>query len=316
TGAEFKKEQLKVTFVQATRALRVSGERPLSDNRRSRFNVAFAVPNNCDATQIQGKFQDGVLLLTMPQFPSTSTTPPAPAAAAPPPVAPQPVVKEEPPHPLAPPPPATAVNQQEAPQSKAATAPEVKDTPNKNDQSKSEHGHDAKIVPPATESKPPPPPLDREKEGKVPDNNNNPIKSEADRPQVAGTTSSKKRKQSSSVAAAATATEEIKDEFDGEGVMSSGIKKRKEELTAAAKDAAESTSTKVGEIGERVKESAAAVVKSTAETSGKGQMGIKERMDELMREENRQAVVGMSLAVIAAVAVGAFVIYRYRSSSS
>ncbi|CAN1747852.1 Inactive protein RESTRICTED TEV MOVEMENT 2 [Linum perenne] len=324
---EFKKEQLKVTFVQSTRTLRVSGERPLSDAKRSRFNVAFPVPHNCDATQIQGKYQDGVLVVTIPQFP---TLPPAVAAAGP--------------HP--PPPPATvpaaAVKNQEASQPKSAPSipPLVNDPPNKNAQSVSQDdknseknkNDDAKTVPPAkestavaAESKPTPqekqkegkvpdvkiaPPLqEKEKEGKVPDNN--PI-SEADRQQAAG----KKRKQDSSMATAAAATEElisgrVHDQFDGEGVMSS-IKKRREGLAAVAKDAAESTSAKISDVGERVKESAAAAGRKTADEG----LQIKERLDQLVREDNRQAMVGMSLAVIAVVAVGAFVIYRYRSSSS
>jgi type IV secretory pathway VirB10-like protein len=61
------KERIKIIYVQSSHILRVSGERPLNDNRWSRFEQAFPVPENCDVDKIQGLFQQGILTITMPK---------------------------------------------------------------------------------------------------------------------------------------------------------------------------------------------------------------------------------------------------------
>ncbi|XP_062175162.1 inactive protein RESTRICTED TEV MOVEMENT 2-like isoform X2 [Alnus glutinosa] len=63
----FVKERIKIIYVQSSHILRVSGERPLNDNRWSRFEQAFPVPENCDVDKIQGLFQQGILTITMPK---------------------------------------------------------------------------------------------------------------------------------------------------------------------------------------------------------------------------------------------------------
>lgn len=65
--ADFLKEQLKITYVHSSRIVRVTGERPLSYNKWSRFNQTFPVPQNCEVNKIQGKFHDGILSITMPK---------------------------------------------------------------------------------------------------------------------------------------------------------------------------------------------------------------------------------------------------------
>ncbi|KAH8501980.1 hypothetical protein H0E87_016658 [Populus deltoides] len=64
---DFLKEQLKITYVHSSRIVRVTGERPLSYNKWSRFNQTFPVPQNCEVNKIQGKFHDGILFITMPK---------------------------------------------------------------------------------------------------------------------------------------------------------------------------------------------------------------------------------------------------------
>ncbi|KAF9676502.1 hypothetical protein SADUNF_Sadunf08G0008600 [Salix dunnii] len=64
---EFFKEQLKITYVHSSGIVRVTGERPLAYNKWSRFNQTFPVPQNCEVNKIQGKFQDGILFITMPK---------------------------------------------------------------------------------------------------------------------------------------------------------------------------------------------------------------------------------------------------------
>ncbi|KAJ6323210.1 hypothetical protein OIU77_012944 [Salix suchowensis] len=64
---DFLKNQLKITYVHSSRIVRVTGERPLEYNKWSRFNQTFHVPQNCEVNKIQGKFQDGILFITMPK---------------------------------------------------------------------------------------------------------------------------------------------------------------------------------------------------------------------------------------------------------
>jgi hypothetical protein len=63
----FVKERVKITFVQDPRILRVNGERPIQDNRWSRFNEAFPVPENCNVDKIEASFRQGILTITMPK---------------------------------------------------------------------------------------------------------------------------------------------------------------------------------------------------------------------------------------------------------
>ncbi|KAG6763367.1 hypothetical protein POTOM_030781 [Populus tomentosa] len=64
---DFLKEQVKITYVHSSRIVRVTGERPLSYNKWSRFNQTFPVPQNCEVNKIQAKLHDGILSITMPK---------------------------------------------------------------------------------------------------------------------------------------------------------------------------------------------------------------------------------------------------------
>ncbi|GLT88693.1 hypothetical protein SLE2022_067080 [Rubroshorea leprosula] len=75
---DFSKEQVRVIYVDATRTVRVQGERPLGTNKWSRFNRTFDVPQNCSTQKIHGKFHEGILTIIIPK---QITELPQPAAA-------------------------------------------------------------------------------------------------------------------------------------------------------------------------------------------------------------------------------------------
>ncbi|KAL0008220.1 hypothetical protein SO802_009722 [Lithocarpus litseifolius] len=63
----FVKDRIRIMYLKNTRMVRVHGERPLEDNRWSRFNETFPVPENCDVDKIHGNFYQGILTITMPK---------------------------------------------------------------------------------------------------------------------------------------------------------------------------------------------------------------------------------------------------------
>ncbi|KAL6129586.1 hypothetical protein ACLB2K_072936 [Fragaria x ananassa] len=64
----FLKEQVRITFVYAPGVIRVHGQRPLGNNRWSRFNQTFPLPQNCHESKIYGKISSsGVLTITLPK---------------------------------------------------------------------------------------------------------------------------------------------------------------------------------------------------------------------------------------------------------
>ncbi|XP_026416878.1 inactive protein RESTRICTED TEV MOVEMENT 2-like [Papaver somniferum] len=63
----FTKEQARVQL-EPTGNLKVSGERPLGDNKWSRFEKHFQVSSDCNTDEISATFEDGVLFIIMPKF--------------------------------------------------------------------------------------------------------------------------------------------------------------------------------------------------------------------------------------------------------
>lgn len=61
---DFLKEQLKITYVCSSRVVRVTGEKPLAYKR---FDQTFPAPENCEVNKIQGMFQNGILFITIPK---------------------------------------------------------------------------------------------------------------------------------------------------------------------------------------------------------------------------------------------------------
>ncbi|XP_043717959.1 inactive protein RESTRICTED TEV MOVEMENT 2-like [Telopea speciosissima] len=69
----FKKDQINLQ-ISYLGNLKISGERPLEENRWSRFHKDFLIPKDCNADGIHAKFVGEVLSVTMPK---KSTQPPA-----------------------------------------------------------------------------------------------------------------------------------------------------------------------------------------------------------------------------------------------
>ncbi|PNT18504.1 hypothetical protein POPTR_010G245500v4 [Populus trichocarpa] len=61
---DFLKEQLSITYVCSSRVVRVTGEKPLAYKR---FDQTFPAPENCEVNKIQGMFQNGILFITIPK---------------------------------------------------------------------------------------------------------------------------------------------------------------------------------------------------------------------------------------------------------
>ncbi|KAH6814264.1 hypothetical protein C2S51_023282 [Perilla frutescens var. frutescens] len=62
----FTKDQLRVQLTR-TRVLKISGTRPLTNNKSSSFQKDFPVPENCDTEKITAKFEDGILYVKQPK---------------------------------------------------------------------------------------------------------------------------------------------------------------------------------------------------------------------------------------------------------
>ncbi|KAK7334532.1 hypothetical protein VNO80_26289 [Phaseolus coccineus] len=65
----FVKEKIKIHFLRASRVVKVSGERSLGGNRISNFEQTYSVPEDCEVEKLQGKFELGTLIVTMPKKP-------------------------------------------------------------------------------------------------------------------------------------------------------------------------------------------------------------------------------------------------------
>ncbi|CAL0333625.1 unnamed protein product [Lupinus luteus] len=61
------KERIKITYVSSSQSVKVSGERPIPGNRWSKFDQTYPLPQDCEAEKLQGKFESGTLILTMPK---------------------------------------------------------------------------------------------------------------------------------------------------------------------------------------------------------------------------------------------------------
>ncbi|XP_057467053.1 uncharacterized protein LOC130756533 [Actinidia eriantha] len=64
---EFKREQMKV-HISNRRGLKITGERPLDNAKRSRFTKEIKIPKYCNANDITAKFNNsGFLYIVMPK---------------------------------------------------------------------------------------------------------------------------------------------------------------------------------------------------------------------------------------------------------
>ncbi|KAI3824449.1 hypothetical protein L1987_05909 [Smallanthus sonchifolius] len=71
----FQKEYIKVT-TEDLNIVRVRGERLIADNKWSRFQEDYRVPENCEMRGIKAKFDGGILTVTMPR--KITNAPPRP----------------------------------------------------------------------------------------------------------------------------------------------------------------------------------------------------------------------------------------------
>lgn len=85
----FSREQISTSYLYSNGTIRVIGQRPVGNNKWSRFSQDFPVPKNCIIQKIQGKLKNGVLTLTLPKqtitklIPQPKTPPPPPAITTP-----------------------------------------------------------------------------------------------------------------------------------------------------------------------------------------------------------------------------------------
>ncbi|KAI4323705.1 hypothetical protein L6164_023290 [Bauhinia variegata] len=64
----FTRDQVKIKYISSSRVMSVSGERPIEGgNKWIRVDQAYPVPENCDAERVRGKFDRGILTITMPK---------------------------------------------------------------------------------------------------------------------------------------------------------------------------------------------------------------------------------------------------------
>ncbi|KAJ8574420.1 hypothetical protein K7X08_026225 [Anisodus acutangulus] len=67
----FKKEQLRVQLTR-TGILKISGQRPIGQNKWQRFQKEFPVAENCDKSKISAKFENGILHVKQPKLITSS----------------------------------------------------------------------------------------------------------------------------------------------------------------------------------------------------------------------------------------------------
>ncbi|BBG96808.1 HSP20-like chaperones superfamily protein [Prunus dulcis] len=71
----FVKEQVRITFAASPGVIKVDGQRPLGNNKWSRFNQTFPIQENCDVSKIHGKFNNQILTITIPKLGITQVGP-------------------------------------------------------------------------------------------------------------------------------------------------------------------------------------------------------------------------------------------------
>ncbi|CAI8595857.1 unnamed protein product [Vicia faba] len=72
----FIKERISIKFVALSRTLRVIGQRQIiGSNKWSQFDQSYPVPENCEVEKLEGKFENGTLIVAMPKyFPSLKSS--------------------------------------------------------------------------------------------------------------------------------------------------------------------------------------------------------------------------------------------------
>ncbi|KAI9115347.1 hypothetical protein K1719_013666 [Acacia pycnantha] len=67
---DFTRQQVGAYYEAAYRRIRVFGEKPIENNKRIRFSKVHTIPEDCDADQLKGQFQEGAIItITIPKKP-------------------------------------------------------------------------------------------------------------------------------------------------------------------------------------------------------------------------------------------------------
>lgn len=70
---DFKREQIKLQIDDYGK-IKISGERPLINDRWKRFLKEFYVPDHCNVGEISAKFENGLLRIILPKFVAQTST--------------------------------------------------------------------------------------------------------------------------------------------------------------------------------------------------------------------------------------------------
>ncbi|KAK8562568.1 hypothetical protein V6N13_018851 [Hibiscus sabdariffa] len=339
---DFPKEQINVTYVDATRSIKVQAEKALEKNTRSRINQAFPVPENCIIEKIQGSLRNGLLTITMPkrtltQLPKEQIAPPVPKPSAsavekqvdqklkspPKPISqPKPPVPTTPPKPISelkppvpttvpkpisepkPPVPTTVPKPISEPKTPAATVAKPIAEPKP---------LTATVAKPISESKPPmvtAPQIPKEKTGKkeveaLPPSKQQEVIQRKASP-IAKQTGEEKA--GGSMATTPEIVEKKSETTDG---LKDLVKEKAKDPMPEAADIPKA-SEKTGTVEKKPKEGGGGFL----EMKGTGMDRIMKTVKRLGTEdaEDRQLLINIGVSVLVIVALGAYITYSYRSS--
>ncbi|KAK8627152.1 hypothetical protein V6N13_134774 [Hibiscus sabdariffa] len=320
---DFPKEQINVTYVDATRSIKVQAEKALEKNTRSRINQAFPVPENCIIEKIQGSLKNGLLTITMPkrtvtQLPKEQTAPsipkPKPSAvekqmdqklnSPPKPTAqPQPPVATTVSKPISEPKPPAATVAKPVAEPKppvATTVPKPISEPKP---------PAATVAKPIVEPKPPmatAPQIPKEKtEGKQVEAL--PPSKQQEEIQRKVSPIAKQTGEEKAGGSMATTPEIV----EKKGETTDLVKEKVKDSMAEAADIPK-TSEKTGAVEKKPKEGGGGFL----EMKGTGMDRIMKTVKRLSTEdaEDRQLLINIGVSVLVIVALGAYITYSYRSS--
>ncbi|XVE49761.1 hypothetical protein DITRI_Ditri01bG0107600 [Diplodiscus trichospermus] len=301
----FQKKQISVTYVDSSRKIKVDGERAIEKNRRSRLDQAFPVPQNCIIEKIKGSFRNGVLTITMPketiaQLDSPKqTTPPKPTTdqkqTSPPKAASTSASEKQKEEKILPPPP-PQTPQKAITETKAASA----------------------MGPPKGSPKP-------QTNGKKIEALQPSKKQEETQTKAALTSPTKKKTEEKT--ATSSAAEIVEKKADESKTGLNDLVKEKENGKTKVPTMTESYIPKIPEKGKKDGDKAGTAVEEKAKEGGsrflekakemKGMDTIMKTIKRLSMDdyEDQQLLINIGVSVLVIAAVGAYLVYSYRSSA-
>ncbi|XVE66313.1 hypothetical protein DITRI_Ditri08aG0070700 [Diplodiscus trichospermus] len=289
----FRKEQVRVTYVDSSRTIKVHGEGAVEKNRRSGFNQAFPVPQNCIVDKIHASFKNGVLTITMPKRTITQVG-----------------------------------SVKDAKVTKEIGAPKIKDQKEAASTSGFEKQRDEKLQPPQTPQKA----ITQPKASNAVGPGNAPPKAQTNGKNVEALQPSKQQEETQKrVAPVATTTKQTQENCTAAGSTAEIVEKKnavKGEESGQNKDStmSETNIPKTSENGKRDDKSVGAVEDKHKEGGSSSILGKAKEikgMGTIMKSvkrlgtdeyEDRQLLINIGVSVLVIVALGAYITYSYRSS--